>query len=368
MFETYPLPSLNVEQATQLQFKVVDSITHHFDGYEILSRGDLGVLQGLNRPSFTQKAECVLAEIFDAEAAALVRGSGTGAIRWGLMTFLAPGAKLLVHKAPIYETTHVTLDSMGIETVEADYNDIDDIFRVIDKNPDLEGALVQITRQKITDSYNHGDVITAIKKAGPLLTVMTDDNYAAMKIEKIGVQCGAELSTFSSFKLQGPEGVGVVLGKKELIEKIHKFNYSGGSQVQGHEAMDVLRGLCIAPVMLAIQAQVNEELVNRLCGGEIPQVKQAFLANAQSKVLLIEFKEEIAEKLLKTIPSHGGAAHPVGAESKYEISPMVYRISGTFRSADPTLEKRMIRINPLRSGPDTIIRILKDAIAEVENM
>ena len=45
---------------------------------------------------------------------------------------------------------------------------------------------------------------------------------------------------------------------------------------------------------------------------------------------------------------------------------MMYRVSGTFRAADPTLEKRMIRVNPMRSGADTIIRILKSAIEDVK--
>ena len=46
---------------------------------------------------------------------------------------------------------------------------------------------------------------------------------------------------------------------------------------------------------------------------------------------------------------------------------MMYRVSGTFRAADPTLEKRMIRINLMRSGADTIIRILNSAIKEAMN-
>ena len=136
-------------------------------------------------------------------------------------------------------------------------------------------------------------------------------------------------------------------------------------QVQGHEALDVLHGLVYAPVALAIQAQVNEECVKRLNAGEIPQVKQAFLANAQSKVLLVEFHENIAEKVLIEAEKLGAAPNPVGAESKYELVPMFYRISGTFRSADPALESRMIRINPMRSGADTILRIIKDAIERV---
>uniref|UniRef100_UPI000B116C74 hypothetical protein n=1 Tax=Clostridium sp. NkU-1 TaxID=1095009 RepID=UPI000B116C74 len=94
-------------------------------------------------------------------------------------------------------------------------------------------------------------------------------------------------------------------------------------------------------------------------------MKQAFLANAQSKVLLVEFYENIAEKVLREAEKLGAAPNPVGAESKYELVPMFYRISGTFRNADPTLESRMIRINPMRSGSDTILRIIKEAVERV---
>ena len=45
---------------------------------------------------------------------------------------------------------------------------------------------------------------------------------------------------------------------------------------------------------------------------------------------------------------------------------VIYRVSGTFRAQDPTIEHRMIRINPMRSGPDTIIRILRSCMEQVE--
>ena len=143
------------------------------------------------------------------------------------------------------------------------------------------------------------------------------------------------------------------------------MHYSGGSQTQGHEALDVLRGMVYAPVALAIQAQVNEECVQRLNGGELKSVKKAFLANAQSKVLLVEFHEEIAKAVLREAQKLGAAPNPVGAESKYEVVPMFYRVSGTFLAADPTLENRMIRINPMRAGADTVLRILQEAIERV---
>ena len=365
--KTYPLHSISLEEAKNLQFKIIDTITKHFDGREILSLGDLGVVKGLNKPTYTKKVENVFAEVFDAEAAILVRGAGTGAIRWGLISFMKSGDTILVHDAPMYPTSKVTIETMGLNIVTANFNDLENIKKVIASHPEIKGALVQNTRQKIDDSYDLEEVITTIKEGNENISIITDDNYAALKVKKIGNQCGADLGSFSCFKILGPEGVGVLIGKKELVDKVYSLNYSGGSQVQGHEAMEALRGLVYAPVSLAIQSEVNEELVSRLRNGEIPEVKDAFLANAQSKVLLVEFNEEIAEDILDLTTKYGAASHPIGSESIYEFVPMMYRVSGTFRAADPTLEKRMIRINPMRSGSDTIIRILKTVIEEVKN-
>ena len=89
-----------------------------------------------------------------------------------------------------------------------------------------------------------------MKLYGPSSTrdipVLTDDNYAVMKVKDIGVQCGADLSCFSAFKLLGPEGIGVIAGRKRYIDRLISESYSGGMQTQGHEALDVLHGLVYA--------------------------------------------------------------------------------------------------------------------------
>lgn len=363
--KTYPLQSLTVEEAGQLQFKVADCITREFEGHAFLSRGDLGVVAGLNKPVTTSKAERVIARIFDTEACVLVRGAGSAAIRFGLHSMLKCGDKILVHQAPVYSTTGTSLKMLGLAPVEADFNKPLQIESVLLAHPDIRGALVQYTRQKPDDRYDMHEVVWAIKKVRDI-PVLTDDNYAAMKVKDIGVQCGADLSCFSAFKLLGPEGIGVIAGKRRYIDRLIAESYSGGMQTQGHEALDVLHGLIYAPVALAIQAQVSEECVRRLKSGEIPQVRDAFLANAQSKVLLVEFYETVSEKVLAEAEKLGAAPNPVGAESKYEIAPMFYRLSGTFRKTDPALEHRMIRINPMRAGADTILRILKESIERVK--
>lgn len=363
--KTYPIESINLEEAIQCQFRMIDCITREFSGKEILTRGDLGVLPKINKPLTTQKAEKVIAEYFNSESCILIRGSGTGAIRYALYSVMQAGDTILVHNAPIYPTTATTFEMLGLKIVRADFNDINQIEQVMNKNPQIIAALVQYTRQSIKDRYDIEDVISKIKGCKNI-PVITDDNYAVMKTRKNGTQCGADLACFSTFKLLGPEGIGCIVGKSKYINKLIECHYSGGMQTQGWEALEVLKGLVYAPVSLAIQAQVNEELVNRINQGEIPGIKEAFLANAQSKVLLVEFEAPIAERVLKEAVTLGALENPVGAESKYEMVPLFYRVSGTFLKEDPTLIKRMIRINPNRSGADTIIRILKEAMMKIQ--
>ncbi len=363
--KTYPLQSISIEEAKEKQFRLVDEICKEFTGSEFLNLGDLGVVHDFNKPNYTQKVEKVLAAYFNVDKAILVTGAGTGAIRFGLQSLLKVNGTILVHKAPVYPTTLVSLQAMNATMVEADFNDLDEIRKTL-KNTKVNAVLIQFTRQLPGDHYEVSEVIRVIKECQNV-PIITDDNYAVMKVDKIGVELGADASAFSSFKLLGPEGVGILLGCASMIDDVDKMNYSGGSKIQGYQAMEVLRGLVYAPVSLAIQAEENEKLVAELNNARLPEVKHAFLANAQSKVLLVEFNEDIAEEVLIEAQKLGAAPNPVGAESKYEIVPMFYRVSGTFLKADPTLIKRMIRINPMRSGSKTVLRILEESIRKVKS-
>lgn len=359
--KTYPLKSISIEEAKEKQFRLIDEITKEFSGKEILSLGDLGVCPGLNKPIYAEKVEKVLARFFHVEKALLVTGSGTGALRWGLSVICEPGSNILVHSANIYPTTEVSINGLCLKPIRADFNNLDEIKKVLNENNNIKAALIQYSRQAIEDKYDIEEVINIIKSTKDV-PILTDDNYAVLKVDKIGVELGADMSGFSCFKLQGPEGVGVILGKEKFISQIEKLNYSGGSKVQGWQAMEVLRGLVYAPVLLAIQAEVSEELINKINGSSIPEIKNAFIANAQSKVILVEFNEPIAKTVLKNAEKLGALPNPVGSESKYEFVPLFYKVSGTFLKKDPSLIDTMIRINPNRAGVDTVIRILKESI------
>jgi len=358
--KTFPLQSLTLIEAQQKQFALVDTICRHFPGSEFLTCGDLGLTPGLNQPRITQRVEQVLADAFHAQAAALVQGAGTGAIRAALAALLKSGQRLLVHDAPVYPTTRVIIEQMGLTLITADFNDLSALKQVVDEQqPDA--ALVQHTRQQPQDSYDLAEVLSEIAQNG--VPTLTDDNYAVMKVERIGCECGATLSTFSCFKLFGPEGVGAVVGEAAAIARIRATMYSGGSQIQGVQALEVLRGLVFAPVMHAVQAGVSERLLTMLNSGVLPEVKQAVIANAQSKVLIVEFHQPIAAGVLGEAQKRGALPYPVGAESKYEIPPLFYRLSGTFREANPLLGDYAIRINPNRSGEETVLRILRESVS-----
>lgn len=358
-FRTFPLECLSWEEAKELQFKLVDTITRHFTGTEFLSMGDLGVVPGLGQPRATVKVEKVIAEFFGAEDAVLVRGAGTGAIRYALQALVKPGDKILIHDAPIYPTTSTTMEFMGLNTVRVDMNDTGKVLQTL--TPDIKLVYIQHSRQKSSDLYNLYELIRAVREKS-CVPIVTDENYTVFKTKYIGSQVGATASCFSLFKLLGPEGIGCVVGDKRVIESIRKMNYSGGCQVQGYEALDALRSMVYAPVMAAIQAEEIDKVAAAINRGEVSGAKGAYITNAQSRTVLVELEEPIAARVIEEADKLGAATHPVGAESRYEIAPLFYRLSGTFIQADPGIKDRMIRINPLRAGSETVLRILKEAI------
>ncbi|WP_085522089.1 aminotransferase class V-fold PLP-dependent enzyme [Tuberibacillus sp. Marseille-P3662] len=359
------LKTMSFNEAKEKQFQLVNTITKEFDGGAFFNQGDLGVVPGIGKPEQTHKVEKVLAQFFQAESCALVRGAGTGAIRETLTSLLNPGDKLFMHSSPIYKTTKETIDMMGLTPVFVNYNDTDELRKALQENRDCHIFYAQHSRQKPDDSYELDEVIQHVHELNPELPIVIDDNYTVLKVNKIGTELGASYSCFSGFKLLGPPGIGIVVGDQAAVQAIDKRNYSGGGQVQGYEAMDLLRSLVTAPVMIAVQNEQTDRLNHLLNDGVISDVYQAYVTNSQSKNVIVELQEPIAEQVIAESEKYGAAIYPVGAESRFEVLPMIYRVSGSFLDDHPELVKTGIRINPMRSGADMIIDILIKAIADV---
>ncbi|MFJ1579646.1 aminotransferase class V-fold PLP-dependent enzyme [Streptomyces sp. NPDC088147] len=359
---TFPLATVTLEDAAQRQFRLLECTAAHFEGPRLFE-ADAGVVPGLGRPRTTARVEAVLADYFGAEDAALVQGAGTGAIRAALAAAVSPGDPLLIHRAPVYRTTAVTLRGLGVRTTEADFNDPAALRRALESGA-FSWAYVQHTRQRLADSYDPGEVLAACRAAG--VRTVVDDNYAVMRVPASGVELGADASCFSLFKLHGPEGVGAVVGSRDLIGHVRADNYSGGGQVQGHQALDALRALTHVPVLWALQSRVGAEIAERLAAGEVPGVAEVRIANAQDRCLLVRLDRPVARELPAVAARYGAAPYPVGSNSRYEIAPLVYRMSGSSLDDSPELADWTVRINPMRAGADLVIGILRRSLHDLK--
>lgn len=76
------------------------------------------------------------------------------------------------------------------------------------------------------------EIVSAAKRLNPELIVVVDAAQAVPHM-KVDVQdLGADLVAFSSHKMLGPTGVGVLWGKYEILEKMYPFMY-GGEMING---------------------------------------------------------------------------------------------------------------------------------------
>jgi hypothetical protein len=358
---THPLPAPSPAEARAAQFRLMESVCRHLDGHAQLT-ADYGVTPEHGRPRTTVLVERALADFFDVDACALVQGAGTGAIRAMLAAAVGPGDELLVHARPPYATTRHSFAAMGLRLVDADFNDDAAVDAAVER---MGGgvAYVQHARHDVEDRYDVPALVARLRAGG--LTVLTDENYTVFKVPRIGAEVGADASAFSLFKLLGPEGVGCVLGRAQVIDRVHADNYSGGGQVQGPQALDALRSLVLVPVLWAVQAEVVDEVAARLQAGEVPGVAGARVVNAQDRMVLVLLEEPLARAVVAASSRFGGQNHPVGANSRYEIAPFVYRLSGANLEARPELADHAIRVNPVRAGADLVLSILRRSIEEV---
>lgn len=358
---TVLLPTTSPKQALALQQRLVTAVAQEFPDGELFY-SDAGVVPGLGRPRTTERAERVLAAAFDAPAACLVQGAGSGAIRAALSAgpWAAQDRRLLLHDAPDYSTTATTLRDGAVRPVRVDFEDPDALHTALVAEDAPDWVYVQHTRQRLTDRHQPGEVIAQATAAGR--RVIVDDNYAVIRTPRIGVQYGASASAFSLFKLHGPEGVGVVLGDEDLIAGAHRANYSGGGQVQGAQALAALQALVMVPLNYAEQARQTVDLAARLRSGEVPGIADAVLANAQDLCVIALLDRPVAAGLPHAAATYGAAPYPVGSNSRYEITPLIYRLSSSTLADRPDLRDWAIRINPMRGGAQLCVDILDRAL------
>ena len=367
---------MSLGDAIAYQFGLVDAIQRVMGSDEVFVE-DYGQVRSLatvgfgggGRPRATARAEEVLARFFEAEDAVFVHGAGTGAIRAMLNAALKPGARVLLHKANPYKTTLSTMEHMGLDLRSVDFNSPESLREGL-KTEKPEAVYVQRVPQGLGDVQDLRTIISVTREEfGEHVPVLVDDNYAAMRCPQLGVQMGADASALSLFKLLAAINIGCVLGPGEIVSRIRRDLSSAGCQVEGRDAMDALRSLVYAPVALAIQNQVVEEAAARIneliAGGELPYLHRAIPTQPGNRSIVLIFDRPIAEDFLKSAWSNGSPSQSVGEEARYEVLPLFTYLASTFLKATPELRQYAIRINPLRGGSDTILRVLSAALKDL---
>lgn len=366
---------MSLAEAVTTQFALVDA-AQRVMGSDAVFTEDYGQVRELatvgfgggGRPRTTANVEKVLADFFGTEDAVLIHGAGSGAIRGMLNAGLKPGAKVVLHNAHPYKTTLPAMNHMGLQLVYADFNDMKGLSAVLrDARP--EGIYVQHVPQQLGDSHDIAAVIESAREiCGPDAAILVDDNYAVMRTRRIGTQMGADASAISLFKLLAPTPIGVVVGDGKLVNSIRRDLSSAGCQVQGSQAMGALRMLVHAPVALAIQNQTVLDATQRIndlaASGELPFVHRAFAAQPGIRSIVLTFNRPVAEDFVRSAWRNGSPSQSVGEEAQYEFLPLFTYLTSTFLKAMPGLEQYAIRINPMRSGPETVVRILQASLSD----
>jgi cystathionine beta-lyase/cystathionine gamma-synthase len=364
-------PQMSLTEAAAAQFRLVDAMQSVMGSDAALTE-DYGQARSLGtldfgaggRPFATARVEETLSAYFGVADAVLVAGAGTGAIRAMINAALGPAQAMVLHSAPVYKTVDPVARHMGLRLMPADFNDPRSLTAGL--HAGAPAALyLQHVPQQLGDWWDPVQVISLARERAPGIQILADDNYAVMRVPRLSVQLGADASAFSMFKLLSPANIGCVLGSKPLADRIRRDLSSAGCQVQGPDAMQALRSLVYVPVALALQDQVVTEAAARInaliAEGRLDIVAGAVAAQPAIRSVVLVFSQPVAEEFLASAWRHGSPGRSVGEEAATEVLPLFTYLTGTFLRGSPGLQRWCVRVNPMRGGPDAVLRVLQAA-------
>ncbi len=164
--------------------------------------------------------------------------------------------------------------------------------------------------------------------------------YAVMKVARIGCECGANVSTFSCSSC---------LGRRALVQWLAMPMLLVGFAPRFTPAAARSRHSCVGSVawagVRASDARCRQGYLNGcwLCLTAVrccTEVKSAVIANAQSKVLIVEFHQPIAARVLEEAQKRGALPYPVSAA---EVKSRRYFIAFPERSARQIRNSNIVR-------------------------
>jgi hypothetical protein len=197
---------------------------------------------------------------------------------------------------------------------------------------------------------------------------MVDENGVILRRPHIGTQFGATASAFSLLKVLASTNIGCVLGPAAHIDAIRNDLSSQGSQVRGEDARDALEAMVYAPVALAIQHDVVDQTTSRIndlvAGAGLPDVFAAVACQPIVPSVVLVLNRPVASTALERLRAEAGAYAWVTEESRFSARPVFSTMPASFLGSQPEIGNYLIRINPIRSGPETLVRIIRSVFGD----
>jgi len=192
-----------------------------------------------------------------------------------LFTFLTAGKKVVSLKDTYGGTSKIFLDFLphyNVEVMLCDTTDHDQLEKEIAKGCDL--VYLETPTNPTLKVVDIKRLAAAAKKVGSIVVV---DNTFATPINQNPLQLGADLVVHSATKfLCGHSDAmgGLLVGKKELVQKVFQFREINGASLQADPAYMIARGMKTLELRIERQNASALKIANYLKAH--PKVKDVF--------------------------------------------------------------------------------------------
>ena len=185
----------------------------------------------------------------------------------------AAGDPLLIHRAPVYRTTARHPARPGRAGRRGGLQRSAGAARGARVGAVSAGRTSSTPGSASPTPTTRATVLAACRAAG--VRTVVDDNYAVLRVPGVRGRAGRRRLLLLAVQAARPGGRRRRRrARRTWWSGCARDNYSGGGQVQGHQALDALRALTHVPVMWAVQSRVAAEVAGRLAAGEVPGVAE----------------------------------------------------------------------------------------------
>ena len=226
---------------------IVNSVAFSYHDLDEWHNVATGKADGFIYSRNTNPTVAVLEEkirVLEGAEAATSFSTGMAAISNTLFTFLTAGKKVVSLKDTYGGTSKIFLDFLphyNVEVMLCDTTDHDQLEKEIAKGCDL--VYLETPTNPTLKVVDIKRLATAAKKVGAVVVV---DNTFATPINQNPLQLGADLVVHSATKfLCGHSDAmgGLLVGKKELVQKVFQFREINGASLQADPAYMIARGM-----------------------------------------------------------------------------------------------------------------------------